>query len=195
MSLPNTRFSLLRRLGEPDDSAAWSEFCEIYEPAIRRIAVRYGLQDADAREVTQEVLLTISRKISSFDVCGHGRFRAWLATIARNTTIDLLRKNKRSRCGGSSVQRRLAGICEETGMQSIFDIEAEREVFAWAASRVQRTVEPATWQAFWMTAVSGESAEAASASLGMSLGAVYVARCRTLAKIKKLVIQYRENEQ
>ena len=116
MPLPNTRYTLLRRLGEPDDPAAWAEFCEVYEPAIRRIAGRYGLQDADAREVTQEVLLTVSRKLSMFDPAAGGRFRSWLAAIARNTTVDLLRKNRRTVCGGSTIRRQIPqrSRCEAT---------------------------------------------------------------------------------
>ena len=57
MALPETRISLLTRLNDNADVAAWSEFCEIYERAIYGIAKKYGLQDADAREVSQDVLL------------------------------------------------------------------------------------------------------------------------------------------
>ena len=194
MPLPNTRYTLLRRLGEADDPAAWAEFCEVYEPAIRRIAGRYGLQDADAREVTQEVLLTVSRKIAMFDPAAGGRFRSWLAAIARNTTIDLLRKNRRTVCGGSTIRRHLDAACDRSELRSVFDIEAGRAVFAWAADRVRHTVEPATWEAFWRTAVQNESADEAAKALSMSVGAVYVARCRTLARIKRLVAEYREGE-
>jgi hypothetical protein len=46
--LPDTRYSLLARLSDPGDVAAWSEFIEIYEDAIYRYSRSRGLQDSDA---------------------------------------------------------------------------------------------------------------------------------------------------
>ncbi len=106
MALPDTRVSLLERLNDRTDALAWLEFCTVYERTIYSIARKYGLQDADAREVSQEVLVTISRRIGSFDPDPSGRFRSWLSTIAKNATIDLLRKNSSTRrLAGSSVLR------------------------------------------------------------------------------------------
>ncbi len=75
MVIPETRHSLLRRLHDRADASAWSEFCSIYEPVIYRFAKRFHLQDADAREVSQEVLLIVSRKVEMFDTQANGRFR------------------------------------------------------------------------------------------------------------------------
>jgi RNA polymerase sigma-70 factor (ECF subfamily) len=73
-----------------------------------------------------------------------------------------------------------------------FDDEARRQQFRWAADQVRRQTNPSTWQAFWLSAVDGHSGEWVAQQLGMSVGAVYVARCRTLAKIKRLLAPYRE---
>ncbi len=193
MALPDTRISLLQRLHDRQDAAAWTEFCAIYERAIYRIAIKYGLQDADAREVSQDVLLAVSRRIKHFDIEGQGKFRSWLSTIARNTTIDLLRKNGRMTSGDSALQRNLGALSPREPESSLFDLESRRAQFQWAAEQVRGTVSDATWNAFWLTAVFGESSDVVAKRLGMSVGAVYVARCRILAKIKKLVSPFRED--
>ena len=190
---PDTRISLLQRLYTRQDTAAWMEFCAIYERIIFRIASKYGLQDADAREVSQEVLLTVSRRIKDFDFEGKGKFRSWLSTVARNVTIDLLRRNRKLSSGDSALQRGLMQLPADTGDSRWFDVEAQREQFRWAAQRVRLSVTDATWQAFWRTAVLGQSTEEVAQALSLSVGAVYVARCRTLSKIKTLVEPFRED--
>lgn len=194
MTLPDTRVTLLNRLRDGRDTAAWSEFCSIYERAIYRVALRFGLQDADAREVSQDVLLIVSRKIAEFDLTTNGSFRAWLSKVARNATLDLLRKNQRSKLatGDSALQRNLGQIDIAADEPSIFDFEAQREQFFWAAEKIRATVAESTWQAFWLTSIDGQSAEDVARELNMSVGSVYVARCRTLAKIKKLINQFKE---
>ena len=194
MALPDTRVTLLNRLRDGKDTAAWAEFCSIYERAIYRVALRFGLQDADAREVSQEVLLTVSKKISVFDLSTNGSFRAWLAKVARNATLDLIRKNQRRRfaTGDSEFQRNLGQLDVAADDPSIFDFEAKREQFLWAAEKIQGSIAESTWNAFWQTSIEGKTAEETAQNLGMSVGAVYVARCRTLAKIKSLGNRFQE---
>ena len=192
MLVPDTRISLLQRLHDRGDSSAWVEFCEIYERAIYQLALRYGLQDADAREVSQDVLLAVSRRIHLFDPEGSGQFRGWLATIARNATIDQLRKNRRRQSLGQPLAPPQLELLEAEAQQS-FEIEAHREQFRWAANQIQAVVSAQSWQAFWLTAVEGQSCESVAQQLKLSVGAVYVARCRMLAKMKSLVAPFRED--
>lgn len=191
MLVPDTRISLLQRLHDRGDSTAWVEFCEIYQRAIYRLALKYGLQDADAREVSQEVLLAVSRRIHLFEVEGRGTFRAWLATIARHATIDQLRKN-RLRTTVDVPDDALQISQNSLDDSQRFDSEVRREQFRWAAQQAQSTCEPQTWQAFWRTAIEGQSPEVVAQQLQMSVGSVYVARCRGLAKIKSLLEAFRE---
>lgn len=192
MFVPDTRVSLLERLHDRGDASAWVEFCAIYERAIYRLALQYGLQDADAREVSQEVLLSVSRQIHLFEVEGQGRFRAWLATLARNATVDQLRRNRRRVAG--SLPSDLASLAHNSQIEDTqrFDSETRREQFRWASGLVQTQVSAVTWQAFWLTAVEGIAAEQVAQRLHMSIGAVYVARCRTLTKLKSLIAPFRE---
>ena len=191
MSFPDTRVSLLHRIADKNDSMAWMDFCAIYETAVYRIARKYGLQDADAREVSQEVLLRVSRRIDTFDVSKNGRFRAWLSTVARNSTIDLIRSRPREKTLDRHTQESFDRFPSSESDMKIFVIEEQREQFRWAAESVRSFESERNWQAFWRTSVDGLSGQAVAEQLGMSVGAVYVARCRTLAKIKRLIEPFR----
>ena len=196
MRTPDTRQSLIARLHDAGDAAAWVEFCAIYEPTTYRIARKYGLQDADACEVTQEVLLTVSRKIHAFDITRDGRFRGWLARIARNAAVDLIRRRKAAAVGGSDFAKQISQVPNFVSQddREEFELEARRQQFRWAAEQVRNLVNAKTWQAFWLSAVEGKPGEQVAKLLGMSVGAVYVARCRTLARVKGLLVPYREVE-
>lgn len=195
MLIPETRHSLIHRLHNRADASAWSEFCTIYEPVIYRCAQRLGLQDADAREVSQEVLLTVSRKVEFFDTQANGKFRGWLAKLARNATIDLLRKRREQPMGGSDFHRFFAEIPKsESESIHAFQQEAQQQQFRWAAEQIRQSSQPATWQAFWLTAVENIPATEVACRLNLSVGAVYVARCRTLTRIKNLIDPFQEED-
>jgi RNA polymerase sigma-70 factor, ECF subfamily len=195
MVIPQTRHSLLRRLHDRADATAWSEFCAIYEPVIYRFAKRFGLQDADAREVSQEVLLVVSKKVELFDTQAGGRFRGWLSKIARHASIDLIRRRREKPVGGSDVIRRLSEIPRvESDESGVFLFEERQQHFQWAAEQIRQSSQPDTWQAFWLTAVECVPAIEVARRLGMTVGAVYVARCRTLARIKNLIDPFIDEE-
>jgi RNA polymerase sigma factor (sigma-70 family) len=90
-SPPETRASLILRLKNAEDVAAWNDFVAIYAPVIFRVACRHGFQIADAENLIQEVLLSISRALPQWLLReDRGSFRAWLLKIARNEVVDML---------------------------------------------------------------------------------------------------------
>jgi len=191
MLTPTTRASLLFRLRDPADHEAWVEFVALYEPAIYRLLRRHGLQDADARDLVQELLLAVSRSIDRFDPAkAGGSFRGWLRIVARNLVINWLQRRDRRplATGGSDFQAMLDAVPADCGTESVlFDRELRRAQFQRAAEQVRQEVQPTTWQAFWETAVVGHSAAEAARKLGMGTGAVRVAKCRVLARLQAAV--------
>ncbi len=181
---------MLLRLHDTTDAAAWSDFASIYEPVIYRLARCRGLQDADAREVTQEVLLAVAEAIQRFDPQKEARFSGWLATVTRNATIDRLRRQRERGSGRTDALRGLQQVPEPQADDSAeFDLQHRRQLFRWAAKQVRDQVQHQSWQAFWMTAVQGEPAGRVAQRLKMSVGAVYVARCRVLARIRAVIAE------
>jgi RNA polymerase sigma-70 factor (ECF subfamily) len=188
---PSTRASLLLRLRDRQDHEAWVEFVTLYEPVVYRLVRRNGLQDADAREVMQELFLAVSRSIDGLDAASErASFRGWLRRVVRNLVINWLKQRERGviATGGSDFQAMLNRLPAAEGPQSAeFDQELRRTLLQRAGEQVRSEVQPATWQAFWETAVAGASPAETARKLGMTAGAVRVAKCRVLARMQAAV--------
>jgi RNA polymerase sigma factor (sigma-70 family) len=195
--LPDTRHSLLVRLAEPNDAAAWAEFLETYEGAVLRYCRSRGLQEADARDVVQQVLLAVHDAMKAWKPTGRvGSFRTWLIRTAHNICLKTLRVQARGDrgIGGTSVHEMLNDLSAESEPLAEDDAEWQRWAFYWAANQVEREVLPATWQAFWLAAVDGEPAAEVARRLQMRVGSVYAAKCRVLDRIRGQIQKLSKNE-
>jgi RNA polymerase sigma-70 factor (ECF subfamily) len=194
---PSTRRSLVLRLRNLDDEAAWGEFVEVYEPLVYRLARNKGLQDADARDLCQEVFRAVAGAIDRWDPDpARGRFRAWLSRIARNLIVNFLaRQGRQARGSGrTSVQELLEDLPQaDERAEAEFATEFKRQAFHWAAERVKNEFTAPTWEAFWKTGVEGKAVAAVAQELGLSPGAVYIARSRVLARLRDRVRQLAED--
>lgn len=192
---PETRPSLILRLRDPQDEQAWAEFLEVYEPLIERLGRRKGLQNADVRELVQDVLVSVAGAVERWEPSAdRGTFRGWLSTITRNLTVNLLKREARHprASGNSDFQRLLEQQPDpKCGTTALFDLEYRRQVFQWATDRIRHEFQPSTWSAFWTTCVDGISVDAAAAELGMSRGAIYVARSRVMNRLREVIEQRR----
>ena len=196
--MESTRASLILRLQNADDVAAWDEFAAIYAPVVHRVAVARGFQVADADDIVQEVLLAVARSVSPWlERDDRGAFRVWLLNITRNEAVDRLTRRATRKLGrdGESGDRVIANLPAPSDLSRELDREYERVVFQWAAAKVRETVAEHTFEAFWLTSVEGVSVEEASKRLGIRPGNIYFARSRVMARLKQLVQQYEsENE-
>ena len=188
---PSTRASLLLRLRDSQDHEAWVEFVSLYEPVTYRLLRRHGLQDADAREVMQELFLAVSRSIDRWDPAKErGSFRGWLRRVARNLVINWLKQRDRRAIaiGGPDLQGLLDLLPAAADPETVeFDQALRRALFQRAAEQVQAEVQPMTWQAFWETGIIGSLPVDAAKKLGMTVGAIRVAKCRVLARLQAAV--------
>lgn len=193
---PATRLSLLVRLREAHDEDAWAQFVELYAPLVYGFARKHGLQDADAADLTQDVLQAVSGGIRRFEYDPHrGSFRGWLFTVVRNKLRNFVAAQKRPGrgSGDADAQQRLQEVpAREEEQTAWWDQEYERRVFAWAAEQVRGHFQESTWQAFWQTAVEGKSGQEAARNLGMTTAAVYLARSRIMARLRSLVREVQE---
>jgi RNA polymerase sigma factor (sigma-70 family) len=188
---PATRRSLIVKLRDSTNAAAWSEFVTLYEPLVYRLARAKGLQDADAQDLCQEVFRAVAQAVDRWDP-ERGSFRGWLSRIARNLLINFLnrRQNQLRGSGSTSVQELLdAHPVADPSASALFEAEYRRRVFQCAADDVRGEFAPSTWQAFWQTAVEAHAPNAVAAELGISVGAVYIARSRVLARLRRRIEQ------
>ncbi len=192
--LPTTRFTLLARLQEPANQLAWAEFVAVYEPAVYGFARKKGLQDADARDLCQDVLRAVALAIERWDPDPRrGSFRGWMFRIARNMLINFCTSRGRHvrGTGDSAVHEALAELPgEKNGDSALYEAEYRRQLFVWAAAEVRDEFAPSTWQAFWQTAVDGRETKSVAAELGISAGAVYIARSRVIARLRERIEEF-----
>jgi RNA polymerase sigma-70 factor (ECF subfamily) len=185
---PATHPSLLVRLRDTGDRQAWGEFVDAYAPLVYGFARKHGLQDADAADLTQDILQAVSAAIGRLDYDPErGSFRGWLFTVVRRRLINALQRQRRGGQGGGGTSAQLlleAVPAREDDHRALWEQEYEAGLFAWAADRVRGTVQDATWQAFWLTAIEGKPGKEAAAQLGVTAAAVYLAKRRVTERLK-----------
>lgn len=187
---PTTRFSLLVRLRDAHDRLAWEQFVGLHTPLVYGFARKNGLQDSDAADIAQDVLMSVAQQMRQWEYDPErGSFRGWLFTIARNRLRNWQASPARriNGSGGDDHHEALQAKPDAAPDETDWDVDYARRVFYWAAELVQETVTPQTWHAFEATAVHGRSGPDVAEELGISVGAVYLARSRVMARLKERV--------
>jgi RNA polymerase sigma factor (sigma-70 family) len=194
--LPETSESLLARLRDADDAAAWERFVLVYRPAVYRLARRRGLQSADAEDLAQQVMGNVSRAIGGWRKdAARGSFRSWLFRVARNACVNAVERGPRDAArGGTSMEQQLQQWpAADDSLDRLIEDEHQRAVFRGAAEDVRSEFEEATWLAFWLTTIDGLSVEQASDALGKSVGSIYTSRSRVMRRLKEKVREFQED--
>ena len=194
---PTTRPSLVRRLQGDRDERAWDEFSQIYEPVVLRLMRAQGLQDCDARDATQQVLLRISGAIDRYVPDGaDASFRRWLFRIARNVVITFLTRQSKlpTVLNDQELVEVLDGSIADSAESQLFDAEYQQQILATAIEQVRREFKESTWQAFVETSINGRAIPDVARELKMSVGSVYVARSRIIARLRMKVEEFERDD-
>lgn len=181
-----TSVSLLARLARDSlDQAAWAGFVRRYGAQIQAWCRKWGLQDADAEDVTQTVLTKLAQKMRSFRYDPERSFRAYLKTLTHYAWCDFLesRKAPGSGSGDTQVLALLQAVEARDDLLSRLDAEFDRELLEEAMIRVQKRVESRTWDAFRLTALDGLSGSAAASQLAMKVATIFKAK----SKVQKML--------
>ncbi len=188
--IPETRDSLIIRVRDPRDQEAWEQFACIYRPVAYRLARAQGLQDADAEELAQTVLLAIAKAIPTWEPASpEVGFRHWLRRVAKNAILNALSRRPQDRGVGGSVAQALLDIerTESAVSSDTVDLEYQRQLYRRAAEIVRSRADNQTWLAFSMTMIDGLSISAAASGLQRSEGMVYAARSRIIRRLRDVV--------
>jgi RNA polymerase sigma-70 factor (ECF subfamily) len=194
VSGPETSPTLLGQLRRnPTDESAWRKFVELYGGQIAAWCRAWGLQDADAEDVTQATLLRLVKVLQSFEYDSSKLFRGWLKTVTYRVWQDLVRTYRRtpagSQAGGPDPFDSVAARDE---LGAAIEAAYDKELFEIASARVRLRVQPNTWEAFRLTAVENVPATTAAERLGVKLTTVYKAR-NNVQKMLREEVQYLED--
>ena len=194
---PDTRDSLIVQVQNPLNREAWEQFAMIYRPVIYRLARQKGLQDADAQDLSQQVLHAVSQSIGRWEKLDPPvKFRHWLRRVVRNAILNALSRKPQDGAAGGSVALDLLNQHTDADQDSASQIEIEyrRELYLQAARLVQSDVNAQTWRAFELTVVDGIAVEEVARQLGKTPGNIYAARSRIMRRLREAVLALEQME-
>jgi len=181
-----THVTLLGRLvKDPTNQAAWSEFVDRYGHKIHTWCREWHLQEADAQDVTQNVLVKLAEKLRDFRYDPSGSFRAWLKTVTHHAWQDFRDSRLRAgpASGDSGVWEMLQRVAAPDDLVQRLEQEFDREILEEAMVRVRLRVAPRTWEAFRLLALENLAGIQVAAQLQMKVATVFVAR----SKVQKMI--------
>jgi RNA polymerase sigma factor (sigma-70 family) len=189
-----TRASLLGRLKNWDDARSWEEFAQTYSRLIRAVAIKAGLNEAEAKDVEQETLLCVAKTIHEFESNPErGSFKSWLLNLTRWRIADQFRRRAPAVAGGSERNSTRTGTATIERVPGPHDLDAEweiewkRNVFETAFARMGRKVKPKHFQIFDLYARRHWPAAQVARELGVTLIQVYLVNHRLTKLLKKEV--------
>ena len=195
--IPNTRASLLLHVQDGNDPKAWDEFVSVYRPVVYRLARHRGLQDADAEDLAQQVLVSIARSINGWRRLDESvRFRHWLRRVAKNAILNMLTRGPKERAAGStSIQEFLSQQSyDESRLERELELEYRREIFFRAAARVKSEVTTDSWKIFELAVIEDIPINQVAAAMSKSVGAVYAVRSRVMKRLSNYVEEMEKHE-
>jgi RNA polymerase sigma factor (sigma-70 family) len=183
-SLLHTHPSLLVRLRNAADGQAWALFLEVYSPLIYRYCRKHHLQEADAVEVAQEVLLQVNRSIGTFEYQPErGRFRDWLGSVVRS---KLSRFFRRKTPETNEDTRELANLPARS--EADWADHFNSDLLQTTLARIQGEFEAHTWEAFSRVWIDNLAAAEVAQQLSMPIAMVYVAKSRVLKRLREEIL-------
>ncbi len=197
-----TRASLLERLKDPDDQMSHQEFYQLYRNLIYGVAMKYGLSDADAQDIIQETMKSVTGKLAGFNYDPKvGSFKAWLLQNTRWRIIELLRSQKNVFKNPSTTgdDTRRTGTMERiedpsgNNLDEVWEKEWQRTLLERAMTKVKQEVRPLQFQIFDCYVLKEWPVEKVTKVLGVSAAQAYLAKLCVSKKLKDEVKRL-ENE-
>jgi len=175
--------SLLERLRQPADQAAWERFVEMYTPLLFAWTKRFGLPPQEAADLVQDLFTVLVEKLPALEYEPQKSFRGWLKTILLNKWRNRQRRRATARQVGD--QDRLAEIPAPAEPPAFEEAEYRQYVVGRALELMRTEFQPATWRACWEFVVRDRPAADVAAELGLTVNAVYLAKGRVLRRLRE----------
>ena len=189
-----TRASLLGRLRNWEDAESWEEFTRIYWRMIYNVARGAGLADAEARDVVQDTLLGVAKKVHEFQSNPElGTFRSWLLNLTRWRIADHFRAQPSARFedgrgpGDEPHTATIERVADPAQIDALWDEEWKKNILETAIARLSRRINPKHAQIFDLYAVRQWSCAKVARQLGVSVVQVYLVSHRVSRLVKEEV--------
>ena len=190
--MEHTSLTLLTRLQFPNDSEAWQNLFQIYQPLLLLWLKNYDVQASDADDLVQEVFATLSKDLMKFHHNGRqGAFRNWLKNILVNRLRTFWRTRNRHPdiVGGSSIEERIAQFEDPTSaISQLWNRQHDLHVLNRLLELSRPSFSTETWDAFTRVAIHGQRPDFVAAQTGLTLNAVFIAKSRVLRKLREAAI-------
>lgn len=195
--LTHTRQTLLERLKNWEDRDAWQRFFDTYWKLIYSVSSRAGLNETEAREVVQDTVLTVSKKIKDFNYDPNvGRFRHWLLNVTKWEISKQLRRRRQEAerllrfqhlpSADSSVQADgVPQLSVPPNMEALWDTEWQHHVMDLALQRLKAQVNPKHYQIFDFYVLKRWPMRKVTEAMGVNVGQVYMAKLRLSRILEK----------
>ena len=175
----STSTTLIEQLKSGDDDA-WSFFLFVYRPLILSWATNSGASTSEAEDVQNDVVASMLGSLKSFEKSERkGSFRAWLKTITRRRTVDLLRKREAAALDDFGQVPDPAEDAPESDPSDDRKIELDRALSYW-----KNRVKPHTYEAFHRVVIENHDPQDVASSLGVDIQVVYQACSRMLTRLR-----------
>jgi RNA polymerase sigma-70 factor (ECF subfamily) len=128
------------------------------------------------------------RELPGFQRQRTGSFRRWLRTVTANRLAVHYRsrRNRPQALGASPEESPLTQLADPNSeLSRIWDDEHDRYVLRRLMDLIEPRFEPSTLAAFRRVALDGASPEQAAEELGLSVGAVWLAKSRVLSRLRQ----------
>ena len=186
---PQTRASLLCRLKDPVDSAAWGKFVDVYGPLVYGEIRRRGVSHQDTEDVTQEVFARLLKSIRHLDYDPtHGRFRDWLGVVVRNEVFRFWRDRGRETADSVVIQDEDLLYAVAQFNEPVWQDHFHARILEVALDLCRDRFDPLTWEAFTRVWLKHQSASEVAIELQHPVEGVYVAKSRVLKALRKAVL-------
>lgn len=191
MDGPITRMTLLNRLHDSSDEAAWREFVSLYGPLVYQLSRRRGLRPELAEQITQLMCVRVARALPSFSYDRHrGGFRKWVFTIALNE----IRRHQRDRLAQARLMERykesrlpLAG--GDNSAEQWWDEQHARRLLQLSLDRLQAEVTSEKYAIFSQVAIEGVPSAEVAAKYAVTRQQVALLKCRLMKRLQAIALQ------
>ncbi len=138
------------------DQSAMADLYDRYSGVVYGVALRVLGNTMAAEDVVQEIFLQLWRKPQAFDM-DRGRMAPWLAVIARNRSIDHLRKRPPEDDIDELPISTGVDLEDETGQR--LAVEKVRAILAGLPQEQRKALEMAFFEGMTHTEIAGRTGE------------------------------------